>query len=108
MAWSGYYEIRSLDNSTWVRYRVVLASKLARFVRWLRRRPQMGAITIRRSILVADEEISPALLRHEAHHVAQWHHYGTFGFLRRYIAQCVKHGYWDAPFEVEARTKEKG
>jgi hypothetical protein len=65
-----------------------------------------SVIAMRRSA-VGDER----LLRHELQHVRQWHRYGVFGFLRRYLGGYLRwraygYGHWAAyrriPFEVEA------
>jgi hypothetical protein len=44
---------------------------------------------------------------HELTHVLQYRQYGYFGFLRRYLWECVKHGYYNNRFEKEARAAEK-
>jgi Domain of unknown function (DUF4157) len=44
---------------------------------------------------------------HELAHVLQYRQYGYFGFLRRYIWECIKHGYYKNRFEKEARAEEK-
>jgi hypothetical protein len=44
----------------------------------------------------------PALLAHEFCHVLQWRHYGAWGFLWRYVAGIVTHGYRKHPMEREA------
>ena len=47
------------------------------------------------------------VLRHELVHVAQYQQLGGIGpFMRRYLVECLTHGYADAPLEVEAREKE--
>jgi hypothetical protein len=47
------------------------------------------------------------VLRHELVHVAQYQQMGGIGpFMRRYLMECLVHGYADAPLEVEAREKE--
>ena len=46
-------------------------------------------------------------LRHELVHVAQYQRLGGIEpFMRRYLTECLVHGYADAPLEVEAREKE--
>ena len=44
----------------------------------------------------------PVLLAHECVHAAQYERHGIFGFLRRYLFQCVRDGYVNAAFEREA------
>ncbi|MCW1886585.1 hypothetical protein OKA04_17740 [Luteolibacter flavescens] len=47
------------------------------------------------------------VLRHELVHVAQYQQMGGIGpFMRRYLMECLTHGYFDAPLEVEARERE--
>jgi hypothetical protein len=47
------------------------------------------------------------ILRHELVHVAQYQRLGGIEpFLRQYLTECLLHGYFDAPLEVEAREKE--
>ncbi len=47
------------------------------------------------------------LLRHELVHVAQYQRLGGIEpFLRRYLTECLIHGYLGSPLEAEARAKE--
>ncbi len=47
------------------------------------------------------------ILRHELVHVAQYQRLGGIEpFMRRYLTECLVHGYLDSPLEVEAREKE--
>lgn len=48
-----------------------------------------------------------SIVCHEITHVLQYKQYGYFGFLRRYIWETVKHGYYNNRFEQEARAAEK-
>jgi hypothetical protein len=48
-----------------------------------------------------------ALACHELTHVYQYRQYGYFGFLHRYLWECMKHGYYNNRFEKEARAAEK-
>jgi hypothetical protein len=45
-------------------------------------------------------------VRHELKHVEQYQRFGMVGFLVRYIAYSVRHGYANNPLEVEARQAE--
>ena len=47
-------------------------------------------------------EDRPILLAHECVHSAQYERHGILGFLWRYLYQCVRVGYVNAPFEREA------
>lgn len=45
-------------------------------------------------------------LRHELAHVQQYRNYGMVCFLFLYLWYSVRYGYYNNPFEVEARQKE--
>lgn len=54
--------------------------------------------------LEASQATNPSLLVHELTHVAQFERLGGIEeFLREYLTQCVRDGYWDADMEQEAR-----
>ena len=55
--------------------------------------------------IVSGYETSARLIAHELVHVIQWHRTGV-GYPLAYVLQVVAYGYWDAPFEVEARAME--
>lgn len=58
--------------------------------------------------LVAVTRDEPALIRHELVHVAQYVRLGGHRpFLRRYVFECLRHGYRDAPLEIEARERSR-
>jgi hypothetical protein len=46
---------------------------------------------------------SENLLRHEIMHVKQWKREGAFVFLYKYIKYSFQKGYYNNPFEIEAR-----
>lgn len=46
-------------------------------------------------------------LLHELKHVSQYRQHGTAGFIRKYLYESMKKGYWDNLYEVEARAAEK-
>ena len=47
------------------------------------------------------------ILRHELVHVAQYQRLGGIEpFMRKYLTECLVHGYLDSPLEVEARDHE--
>jgi len=47
-----------------------------------------------------------SLVAHELVHVAQYQRLGgTWPFLRDYLWQCLREGYWNAPLEIEARQR---
>lgn len=45
-------------------------------------------------------------VRHEVCHVKQYRRYGYRRFLWRYVADWIRAGYWNIPFEKEARLAE--
>ncbi|WP_245957404.1 eCIS core domain-containing protein [Chitinophaga flava] len=47
-----------------------------------------------------------AWLRHEACHVKQYQQYGMMGFLRRYLYECARKGYYHNRLEIAARMAE--
>jgi hypothetical protein len=54
--------------------------------------------------LEASQATNPSLLVHELAHVAQFERLGGVEeFLREYLTQCVRDGYWDSDLEQEAR-----
>ncbi|MDX2046254.1 MAG: DUF4157 domain-containing protein [Chitinophagaceae bacterium] len=46
-------------------------------------------------------------LRHELKHVEQFRQHGYINFVLRYLAETLKHGYYDNKYEVEARRAEE-
>jgi hypothetical protein len=54
--------------------------------------------------LEASQATNPSLLVHELTHVAQFERLGGIdAFLREYITQCIRDGYWESDLEKEAR-----
>ncbi|MDF1657959.1 MAG: hypothetical protein P1U58_10130 [Verrucomicrobiales bacterium] len=54
--------------------------------------------------LEASQATNPSLLVHELTHVAQFERLGGIeSFLREYITQCIRDGYWESDLEIEAR-----
>jgi hypothetical protein len=47
-----------------------------------------------------------AWMRHEACHVKQYQRFGKTGFLRRYLAEYLRRGYYNNVLEVAARAAE--
>ena len=52
-------------------------------------------------VIVSSHELTPALLRHEQRHVAQYEHVGL-AFLPLYLRLYRRHGYVAHPLEREA------
>ena len=46
-------------------------------------------------------------LKHELVHIEQYKKHGLLKFLTLYLWYSMKYGYYNNPFEVEAREKEK-
>ncbi len=52
----------------------------------------------------AKNALNPSLIVHELAHVAQYERLGGIReFMREYLVQCLRDGYWDAFLEREAR-----
>jgi hypothetical protein len=49
---------------------------------------------------------NPSLLRHEVEHIRQWQREGFWSFLAKYLWYSLRVGYYNNPFEVEARDSE--
>ncbi len=69
------------------------------------------AIVFRRTIYLyniskTDLLSNKGLLCHELTHVLQWRRYGVVRFPILYLWYSIVHGYYQNPFEVEARSKE--
>lgn len=69
------------------------------------------AIVFRRTIYLhnitqADLLSNTELLCHELTHVLQWKRYGVVRFPILYLWFSIVHGYYQNPFEIEARGKE--
>lgn len=46
-------------------------------------------------------------VKHELAHIEQYQRYGVMKFLLLYIWYSIKYGYYNNPFEIEARENEK-
>lgn len=51
---------------------------------------------------------TPRLLAHEEMHIEQMKRDGKLKFLVKYVYYWCKVGYWDNPYEIEAREAEHG
>jgi hypothetical protein len=45
----------------------------------------------------------PYWVAHEMEHIRQFQEHGKLGFLRRYLLDWLRYGYYNIPFEVAAR-----
>ena len=81
--------------------RIVYASWVMGFVP-----KRFVAMTLGRTIHVRGTHLPVWVMRHELAHVRQWERYGKVGFLARYLWQCARYGYANAPLELEAEAAE--
>jgi hypothetical protein len=69
--------------------------------------PTMTGLTLGYSILICRGAMSRRLLSHECRHVCQYERAGSIAsFLSAYLASVVEVGYWNSPFEQDARASE--
>ncbi|MGQ0813204.1 MAG: eCIS core domain-containing protein [Gemmatimonadota bacterium] len=66
-----------------------------------------AAITLGRTIIVhPSARITRSLVQHELAHVRQWEQ-NRWTFPLRYLANHLRYGYHDNPYEVAARAAEQ-
>lgn len=71
--------------------------------------PSTIGLTLGRAIFVREGRLGPRLVAHECRHVHQYERAGSIAaFLAAYLEQIAAYGYYDAPFEVDARAHEGG
>lgn len=69
--------------------------------------PGMIGLTLGHSIYICHGHDSAELIAHECRHVYQYEQHGSIeAFLPVYLQQIVQFGYFDAPFEVDARNHQ--
>ncbi|MES2279875.1 MAG: hypothetical protein V4542_00530 [Pseudomonadota bacterium] len=69
--------------------------------------PDMNGVTLGHGIYIRESKNSVRLLTHEFRHVHQYEVAGSIAsYIPAYLEQIVQFGYWDAPFEVDARSHE--
>ena len=69
--------------------------------------PTMTGLTLGHSILIRRGQLSRRLLTHECRHVFQYEQAGSIAeFLPSYLQSIVQVGYFDSPFEKDARAHE--
>ena len=67
----------------------------------------MDGLTLGHSILIRHGRMSRRLLSHECRHVFQYEQAGSIAtFLPHYLRSIVQVGYWESPFEKDARDHE--
>ena len=70
--------------------------------------PTMEGLTLGHSILIRHGRMSRRLLSHECRHVFQYEQAGSIAaFLPLYLQSIVQVGYWESPFERDARVHER-
>ena len=70
--------------------------------------PTMVGLTLGYSILICHGQMCRRLLSHECRHVFQYEQAGSIAlFLPLYLDSIVRVGYWDCPFEQDARALEQ-
>mgnify|MGYP006928180633 CR=1 FL=1 len=62
-------------------------------------------LTLYKWVLVKRSPYLAQNIAHEAEHVRQWVEHGFFPFIIAYAANHIKYGYWNNPFEVQARAR---
>lgn len=73
-------------------------------IRFVLRRTGFGGVTLPWAIYLLPERIDDlALIRHERKHAEQIERMGAVRFYATYLYQVLRHGYRNAPLEIEAR-----
>jgi hypothetical protein len=68
----------------------------------------VAAVTLARTIVFhPSAPVTERIVRHELAHVRQWERQ-PLTFFARYAIECLRHGYTNNPYEVEARAAEAG
>ena len=77
-------------------------------IRWILRTAGFGGVTLPPvGIYILAERIhNERLIRHEQAHWAQYERMGAIRFYVGYIALWLRYGYWNHPWEIEARKAE--
>lgn len=88
---------RIVENSPWARLaRLKLGTRNVAMV--LGRTIHLSGVS--RAEFLAD----PFWVAHEMEHIRQFEQHGRLGFLLKYLAAWARHGYYNIPFEAEARA----
>ena len=70
--------------------------------------PHIAGMTLGYGIVLRVDMCSDRrLLAHELAHVVQYERFGTAGFMRGYVRECVWPGYPHGPLEIEAKQAER-
>lgn len=77
-------------------------------IRFVLRRTGFGGVTLPWAIYLLPERMDDqTLIRHERKHAEQIERLGVLRFYVTYAWQVLRHGYRNAPLEIEAREAEK-
>jgi hypothetical protein len=100
-----------LENKPIVKVKIKCNSKRARIAAF-KLKAQSVAMVWGNTILlhnVSKEEFvaNKPWLRHEIQHVHQVQQFGKYYFLWRYFILSLKYGYYNHPFEIDARLHEQ-
>ncbi len=69
--------------------------------------PDMAGVTFGHGIYVCRDHVTNTLLAHECRHVFQYEDAGSIAaFLPVYLQEIVQYGYFESPFEADARQHE--
>ena len=67
----------------------------------------VSGLTLGHSIYIREGYLATWLLSHELAHVTQYERFGSISaFIKEYINQVIKYGYYDMPLEVEAQKQQ--
>jgi hypothetical protein len=83
--------------------------KIARhMIRWILRSRGFSGVTLPPfGIYIIEERMQDeGLIRHEQAHWEQYKRVGAVRFYLTYVWQVLRYGYWNAPWEVEARAAQ--
>ncbi|OWP62826.1 hypothetical protein CDA63_12300 [Hymenobacter amundsenii] len=88
--------------------RIVENSPLARLARLKLAAPNVAMVlgnSIHLSGVSREQFLrDPFWIAHEMEHIRQFARHGRLGFLVRYLRDWARHGYYQIPFEIEARA----
>lgn len=84
---------------------VISSPRLLKLVTALTPRTRIRGLALA-NVVVVGEVLDSRLLVHETEHVLQWMA-NPMTFWIRYLWQCARYGYRQAPYEVEARARAR-
>ncbi len=77
-------------------------------IRWVLRQRGFAGVTLPPAgiYILAERMQDDRLIRHEQAHWEQYKRVGLLGFYITYLWYTIRYGYWNNPWEVEARAAE--